>query len=261
MPSSNMVGFFWIIHFHIHGERKREEKKESQLDWSITGKPGKRMNSHKPWGPSVELRLQEMVGQTSLVTSCKALGSGHDLEECPFVETSRRGTTNSGKKVSMKEQHILVIYRSSDHFLRGSCILLSEMSTRKHSSVASIHKTFPQASDLWKHLRLSHRLANLSCFTAVLNKALDSSRNLYAVMRSLVVDWIWHIPHWRMYWGLCPQSMLPFGVIKKKSLLSPTPSYYSSLFPDYIDVNDSLPPHAPTPVMSCPSTQGLMNIN
>lgn len=145
MPSSNMVGFFWIIHFHIHGERKREEKEESQLDRSIIGTTGKRMNSHKPWGPSAELRLQEMVGQISLVTSCKELGSGRDLEECPFAETSRRGTTNSGKKkkVSMKEQHILVIYRSSDHFLRGSCILLSEMSTRKHSSAASIHKTFP----------------------------------------------------------------------------------------------------------------------
>lgn len=47
------------------------------------------MNSHEPWGSSVELRLQEMVGQTSLVTSCQALGSGRDLEECPLVETSR----------------------------------------------------------------------------------------------------------------------------------------------------------------------------
>lgn len=107
MPSSNMVGFFWIIHFHIHGERKREEKKESQLDWSITGKPGKRMNLHKPWGPSVELRLQEMVGQTSLVTSCKALGSGRDLEECQFAETSRRGTTNSGKKCPWRSSTFL----------------------------------------------------------------------------------------------------------------------------------------------------------
>lgn len=59
---------------------------------------GKRMNSHKPWGPSAELRFQDMVGQTSLVTSFKALGSGCDLEECPFVETSRWDTTNSGKK-------------------------------------------------------------------------------------------------------------------------------------------------------------------
>lgn len=125
--------------------------------------------------------------------------------------------------------------------------------------MSSIHKKFPRSSDLYKHLRLSHRLANLWYFTVKLNEALASSRSLYVVVESLVVHWVWDIHTGSCIEGSALSRCCHLGWLKWKACSWLLP--LTSLLSDCADMNGSPPPHTPTPMMSSPITRMNTNIN